>query len=79
MTEDWRATNLANWESRVPLHTGPDGYDLAGFDDPPAHLSDVVRYDLPPRLGRSTDWMSFTCNAISAPTPSRSPVWARNR
>ncbi|MCV7255492.1 methyltransferase domain-containing protein [Mycobacterium hackensackense] len=50
MTEDWRATNLANWESRVPLHTGPDGYDLAGFDDP-AHLSDVVRYDLP-RLGR---------------------------
>ncbi len=50
MTEDWRATNLANWESRVPLHTGPDGYDLAGFDDL-AHLSDVVRYDLP-RLGR---------------------------
>lgn len=50
MTENWRATNLANWESRVPLHTGPGGYDLAGFDDP-AHFSDVVRYDLP-RLGR---------------------------
>ncbi|MGH3582483.1 MAG: class I SAM-dependent methyltransferase [Mycobacterium sp.] len=50
MTEDWRATNLANWESRVPLHAGPDGYDLAAFDDP-AHLSEVVRYDLP-RLGR---------------------------
>lgn len=50
MTEDWRSTNLANWESRVPLHTGPDGYDLAGFDNPD-YLSPVVRYDLP-RLGR---------------------------
>ena len=50
MSSDWRDINLANWESRVPLHTGPDGYDLAAFDDP-AHLSDVVRYDVP-RLGR---------------------------
>ncbi|GLP78557.1 methyltransferase [Mycobacterium antarcticum] len=50
MTDDWRAINLANWESRVPMHTGPDGYDLASFDDP-AYLSPVVRYDLP-RLGR---------------------------
>jgi SAM-dependent methyltransferase len=50
MTNDWRSINLANWESRVPLHTAPDGYDLAGFDDPD-HLSAVVRYDLP-RLGR---------------------------
>ena len=33
MTDDWRTVNLANWEARVPLHTGPDGYDLAGFDD----------------------------------------------
>ena len=49
MTEDWRALNLANWEARVPLHTGPDGYDLAGFDDP-GYLPTVVRYDLP-RLG----------------------------
>lgn len=50
MAADWRSINLANWESRVPLHTGPDGYDLAAFDDP-AYLSPVVRYDLP-RLGR---------------------------
>jgi SAM-dependent methyltransferase len=50
MSDDWRNINLANWESRVPMHTGPDGYDLAGFDDP-SHLSAVVRYDLP-RLGR---------------------------
>jgi len=53
MTEDWRNVNLANWESRVPVHTGPDGYDLASFDDP-EYLSPVVRYDLP-RLGRLDD------------------------
>ena len=50
MTEDWRSINLANWESRVPLHTAPDGYELAAFDAP-EYLSPVVRYDLP-RLGR---------------------------
>src|SRR3954454_4599688 len=50
MNDDWRSINLANWESRVPLHIGPDGYDLAGFDDPD-YLSSVVRYDLP-RMGR---------------------------
>ncbi len=42
------AVNLANWESRVPLHR--DGYDLDAFRDDPDHLSDVVRFDLP-RLG----------------------------
>lgn len=50
MTEQWRAINLANWESRVSVHMGPGGYDLAAFDDP-EHLSNVVRYDLP-HLGR---------------------------
>jgi SAM-dependent methyltransferase len=50
MIDDWRSINLANWESRVPLHTAPDGYELAGFDDT-EYLSPVVRYDLP-RLGR---------------------------
>jgi SAM-dependent methyltransferase len=50
MTDDWRTVNLANWESRVPVHTGSDGYDLTSFDDP-GHLSNVVRYDMP-RLGR---------------------------
>ena len=50
MTQNWREVNLANWESRVAVHVGAEGYDLAAFDDP-AHLSSVVRYDLP-RLGR---------------------------
>lgn len=44
---DWetaRGANLANWNERVPLHE--EGYGLEAFDDP-AHLSDVVRDDLP--------------------------------
>ena len=47
---DWRSINLANWESRVPLHTGPDGYNLNSFDDPD-FFSTELRYDLP-KLGR---------------------------
>jgi SAM-dependent methyltransferase len=53
MADEWRAINRANWESRVSVHLGPGGYDLAAFDDP-SHLSRVVRYDLP-RLGRLDD------------------------
>ncbi len=53
MELDWRAMNFANWESRVPLHLAPDGYDLARFDDP-QQISSVVAYDLP-RLGRLDD------------------------
>jgi SAM-dependent methyltransferase len=36
----------------VPIHRGPGGYDLDAFDDP-AHLTEVVRFDLPrlPRQG----------------------------
>jgi SAM-dependent methyltransferase len=52
-SSDWRSINVANWESRVPVHTGPGGYDLAAFEDP-GHLSSEVRYDLP-RLGRLDD------------------------
>ncbi|MDZ8200697.1 class I SAM-dependent methyltransferase [Microbacterium sp. SSW1-59] len=43
---DWssaRATNLRNWDERVPMHV--EGYELHAFDDP-EHLSDVVEDDL---------------------------------
>jgi SAM-dependent methyltransferase len=46
--DDYLAVNLRNCESRVPLHE--QGYGLGRFRDDPAHLSDVVRFDLP-RLG----------------------------
>ncbi|MFJ8430974.1 class I SAM-dependent methyltransferase [Kitasatospora sp. NPDC094019] len=29
--EDWLATNRANWDGRVPVHTASDFYDLPGF------------------------------------------------
>ena len=42
--ETARQANRENWEDRVPLHE--EAYGLGAFDDP-AHLSDVVRHDLP--------------------------------
>lgn len=52
MTEDYRAINLANWNSRVAFHER--GYGLDRYRADPEHLSDVVRFDLP-RLGDVTD------------------------
>lgn len=43
----WRAVNLANWEERVAIHVGPDGYDIDGLLSDPARLSRTVRNDLP--------------------------------
>jgi SAM-dependent methyltransferase len=77
VNNDWRSLNLANWESRVPVHTAPDGYDLAGFDDPD-HLSAVVRYDLP-RLGRldGRDVVHLQCH-IGTDTVSLARLGARS-
>ena len=49
-SSDPHTINHANWEARVPLHVGSDGYGLDRFRRDPSHLSEVVRYDLP-RLG----------------------------
>jgi SAM-dependent methyltransferase len=40
---DALAANLANWESRVPVHL--EVYGLDRYVDDPAHLSEVVRHD----------------------------------
>lgn len=45
---DYRNINLANWNSRVPLHA--QGYGLDRYRKDDAFLSGVVRFDLP-RLG----------------------------
>lgn len=68
--------NFANWESRVPVHTGPGGYHSSAFDDPD-HLSDVVRYDLP-RLGRldGLDVVHLQCH-IGTDSVSLSRLGAR--
>jgi SAM-dependent methyltransferase len=77
MTDEWRSINLANWESRVPLHIAPDGYELAAFDDPD-YLSSVVRYDLP-RLGRldGRDVLHLQCH-IGTDTVSLARLGARS-
>ena len=77
MPLDWRTMNLATWESRMPVHLGPDGYDLARFDDP-QQLSSVVRYDLP-RLGRidGLDVVQLQCH-ISTDTVSLARLGARS-
>jgi SAM-dependent methyltransferase len=44
------AINRANWDERAVAHAASPGYGLDRFIDDPAHLSDVVTFDLP-RLG----------------------------
>jgi SAM-dependent methyltransferase len=47
---DYRTLNRANWDERAPAHARSAGYGVDRFVADPAHLSDVVRFDLP-RLG----------------------------
>ena len=45
MGADYVAVNLANWNSRVPLHER--GYGLEAYRADPTYLSNVVRFDRP--------------------------------
>ena len=47
MDAEDRARNLANWESRVPIHATSEQYGLERYVSDPAHLSDVVAADAP--------------------------------
>lgn len=47
---DSMAVNRAHWDERAPAHAASPDYAVARFRSDPAHLSDVVRFDLP-RLG----------------------------
>ncbi|WP_410591485.1 class I SAM-dependent methyltransferase [Amycolatopsis sp. lyj-23] len=49
MTDSF-AVNKANWDDRAVLHAASPDYAFDRFAADPAHLSDVVRFDLP-RLG----------------------------
>ena len=44
---DYRDVNRANWDERAPAHAASADYSVATFAADPAHLSDVVRFDLP--------------------------------
>ena len=43
--ERYFADNLANWNDRVPIHAGPDGYGIERYVTDAGHLSDVVAFD----------------------------------
>lgn len=44
---DYRDVNRANWDERAPAHAASADYNLAAFVDDRAHISDIVRFDLP--------------------------------
>ncbi len=39
--------NQANWNDRVAIHLGPNGYDVAGLGADPTRLSGTVKIDAP--------------------------------
>ncbi len=57
------ALNRSNWEARVAHHAVSEEYGLDRYVSDPAHLSDVVRFDLP-RLGDITglDTIHLQCH-----------------
>jgi SAM-dependent methyltransferase len=73
--EDYLAVNLANWNSRVPLHAR--GYGLERFRAEATHLSETVRFDLP-RLGdlRGVEALHLQCH-IGSDTLSLARLGAR--
>jgi len=44
---DYRDVNRANWDERAQAHAASADYNLAAFAADPAHLSHVVRFDVP--------------------------------
>lgn len=43
--DEYRKTNLANWDERVDGHMAPDGYDVDRLVDEPDWITPVVRHD----------------------------------
>ena len=50
VSEDYRDVNRVHWDERAPAHAASTDYAVERFVSEPAHLSSVVRFDLP-RLG----------------------------
>ena len=45
--EDYAELNRASWDERAPAHAASPDYAVDRFASDPAHLSEVVRFDLP--------------------------------
>lgn len=76
-TDEYQRLNHANWEERVALHAASKDYALDRYRSDPAHLSDVVRFDLP-RLGTidGLDLVHLQCH-IGTDTLSLARLGAR--
>ncbi len=74
---DYRQVNRAVWDERAPAHAASPDYGLQAFVDDPAHLSGVVRFDLP-RLGdiAGLDAVHLQCH-IGTDTVSLARLGAR--
>jgi len=74
---DYVRLNRANWDDRAPIHAAAPDYEVQSFLDDPAHLSGVVRFDLP-RLGEVTglDGVHLQCH-IGTDTISLARLGAR--
>jgi SAM-dependent methyltransferase len=74
---DYLALNRGNWDERAPAHAASPDYQAHRFADDPAHLSKVVRFDLP-RLGDLTglDGVHLQCH-IGTDTVSLARLGAR--
>ena len=49
---DWYQANRANWDERVAVHLGPNGYDLSDLRARHGQLDAIVRSELPPVSGK---------------------------
>jgi len=69
--------NRALWDERAPVHAASPGYGVDRFIADPAHLSSVVRFDLP-RLGsiEGLDGIHLQCH-IGTDTVSLARLGAR--
>ncbi len=76
-TPDYIRLNRPNWDERAPAHAASQGYALDRFASDPAHLSHVVRFDLP-RLGdvAGLDLVHLQCH-IGSDTVSLARLGAR--
>ncbi len=74
---DYVRLNRANWDDRAPIHAAAPDYEVQSFIDDPAHLSGVMRFDLP-RLGEVTglDGVHLQCH-IGTDTISLARLGAR--
>ena len=45
MDDDYRDINRASWDERAPAHAASPDYNIQGFVDDAAHISNVVQFD----------------------------------